>query len=92
VRECQPRLPQHLPSYRFCVAVRRNEFPADSDDIIPHNSLSASGRANLVTLLSPFKLVNLLPQEISYEVKGQNITGHLPAGKVHCLQKVIKMI
>jgi len=38
--------------------------------------------------LSPFKLVNLLPQEISYEIKGQNIIGQLPAGRIHRLQKV----
>jgi len=90
LRECLHRAThQHLLAYRFCVAVRSNEFPADSDVIIPANSLATSRRANImVSLLSPFKLVNLLPQEISYEIKGQNIIDQLPAGRIHRLQKV----
>lgn len=84
LRECVPVSTDLPDPYRFCVAVKRNEFPADSDDIIPQNSLpnivqlmSMSNRANLITLVSPFKLVNLLPHEISYEIKRQNIYGRV---------------
>lgn len=96
LRECRPMSPEdQSQSYRFCAAVKRNEFPADSDDIIPKNSLpsivqlmSMSNRANFITLLSPFKLVNLLPHEISYEIKRQNIHGRIPPGKHDSMSNV----
>jgi hypothetical protein len=99
IRECMARSQEGSQPYRFCVAVKRNEFPADSDEIIPQNSLpnivqlmSTSKRANLVTLLSPFKLVNLLPHEISYEIKDQGVFGRIPAGKEDRLNNVITVL
>jgi vacuolar protein sorting-associated protein 13D len=95
LRECAPRSPEFVQPYRFCVAVKRNEFPADGDDIIPQNSqpnivqlMCMSNRANLITLLSPFKLVNLLPHEISYEIKNKNIFGRIAPGKYENMSNV----
>lgn len=96
LRECATRSQElAVVPYRFCVAVKRNEFPADSDEIIPRNSLPniiqlmrMSNRANLITLLSPFKLNNLLPHEVSFEIVGKNCSGRIGPGKTKCMSGV----
>ncbi|CAG7684383.1 unnamed protein product [Allacma fusca] len=98
LKSCFSLAENQLEPYRFCVAVQKDEFPADEDELyrMPKGCnaaaqyLQMSKKVNVVTLLSPLTLVNLLPVEISYEVKGKSerTRGHVNAGKESCLNNV----
>lgn len=88
LRECTSVTSEEQQSYRFCVAVQRDDFPADDDQIIPPNThpsivqlMSLSKRANLITLQSPLTISNLLPHDVTFEIRSKGVFGHIPPGK-----------
>ncbi|XP_015598611.1 vacuolar protein sorting-associated protein 13D isoform X2 [Cephus cinctus] len=56
--------------FRMCVAVKRNNYPADVGQAIPAHSIS---------LLAPVTLTNLLPHEFLYSAGSEN--GRISPGK-----------
>lgn len=62
--------------HRMCVAVRRNNYPPDSMQVLP---------AHTITVMAPITLTNLLPYELIYEagVEGGRITPGCSAN-LHC--------
>ncbi|ODN01813.1 Vacuolar protein sorting-associated protein 13D [Orchesella cincta] len=88
LRECTSVTSEEQQCYRFCVAVKRDDFPADDEQIIPQNTLpslaqlmSTSKGANLVTLKSPLRISNSLPHELTFEIRLKGISGHIAPGK-----------
>jgi hypothetical protein len=97
LRYCSSFSPNQVQSYRFCVAIKRDEFPADTDEPRPAYSnpsqlisIGMTKRANLITLLSPLTIINLLPHEIQFDIKDNGLNGRILAGKKCCITNVRK--
>ena len=71
-------------SNRFCVAVKREGYPEDVPlpDGVPTKGLSVIPQpAHTITIMCPVVLVNLLPCDLSYQVKNTPAKGNIKAGK-----------
>lgn len=100
LRSCFSLAENQLQPYRFCVAVQKDEFPADEDDLyrVPKLASTAaqylqmSKKVNVVVLVSPLTVVNLLPVDLSYEIKSKSMNGsyhgHVHPGKESRLTNV----
>jgi len=104
LRTCTSLASNRTQPYRFCVAVKRDEFPADVDEPKPYKkaptynvAVGLAKRANLITILSPLTIINLLPYEVAFEIKehggssngGTSQMGHIGSGKKQCVTNVI---
>uniref|UniRef100_UPI00398EEC11 intermembrane lipid transfer protein VPS13D isoform X3 n=1 Tax=Pristiophorus japonicus TaxID=55135 RepID=UPI00398EEC11 len=82
-RECHSSDCDDNSSYRYCVAVKKENYP----DYLPLNLMSGNAMqvyrqpGHTVYLLPTLVLTNLLPCELSYYVKGTSINGPLKRGK-----------
>ncbi|XP_047493790.1 vacuolar protein sorting-associated protein 13D-like isoform X6 [Penaeus chinensis] len=95
LRAC-PAINTHLPPFRFCVHVKRDNFPVDSSPPSPptnsphltprHNEWVQPGHT--IVLVSPLTLVNLLPYDLHYEVKATGNVSRVKPGEDDCLHSV----
>ncbi|XP_078095172.1 intermembrane lipid transfer protein VPS13D isoform X5 [Mustelus asterias] len=82
-RECHSSDCDDSCSYRYCVAVKKENYP----DYLPLNLMSGNAMqvyrqpGHTIYLLPTLVLTNLLPCELSYYVKGTSINGPLKQGK-----------
>ncbi|XP_041061622.1 vacuolar protein sorting-associated protein 13D [Carcharodon carcharias] len=82
-RECHSSDCDDSCSYRYCVAVKKENYP----DYMPLNLMSGNAMqvyrqpGHTIYLLPTLVLTNLLPCELSYYVKGTSINGPLKQGK-----------
>ncbi|XP_025097802.1 vacuolar protein sorting-associated protein 13D-like isoform X4 [Pomacea canaliculata] len=68
--------------YRFCVSVLRENYPED-----PVSS-TTSMPGHRVTLLSPVTIINLLPLELHFYLRGTEVSGNLKPGREAALHGV----
>lgn len=67
---------RRIPFRRMCVAVRRNNYPADGAQVLPGHT---------ITVMAPITLTNLLPYELTYEASTES--GRISPGSnadLHC--------
>ncbi|XP_032904332.1 vacuolar protein sorting-associated protein 13D isoform X5 [Amblyraja radiata] len=82
-RECHSSDCDDNSSFRYCVAVKKENYP----DYLPLNLMSGNAMqvyrqpGHTIYLLPTLVLTNLLPCELSYYVKGTPISGSLKRGK-----------
>ncbi|XP_048417069.2 intermembrane lipid transfer protein VPS13D isoform X1 [Stegostoma tigrinum] len=82
-RECHSSDCDDNCSYRYCVAVKKENYP----DYLPLNLMSGNAMqvyrqpGHTIYLLPTLVLTNLLPCELSYYVKGTSIRAPLKQGK-----------
>ncbi|XP_053392152.1 intermembrane lipid transfer protein VPS13D-like, partial [Mercenaria mercenaria] len=74
LREC--RMPDSDAVFRYCVAVRRENFP---EDHFQSGVLPLPGHT--VVIMPPVTVVNLLPIDLHYYFKGTVIAGDVKPGK-----------
>ncbi|RWS28180.1 vacuolar protein sorting-associated protein 13D-like protein [Leptotrombidium deliense] len=74
-----------LPFY-ISIFVRRLNFPPDS--VFQHSTVSRTLPGHLISLLSPLKLLNLLPYELNFSFKNSNVSGTVKAGKYYSLHSL----
>lgn len=87
IRTCASLASNEIQPYRFCVAVKRDEFPIDTDQLRDVNkslslAIGLAKRANLITISSPLTIMNLLPYDVSYEIKNHSSGGILQSGRI----------
>ncbi|XP_068234590.1 intermembrane lipid transfer protein VPS13D-like [Palaemon carinicauda] len=94
LREC-PVINTQVPPFRFCVHVRRDNFPVDSSYPSPTSSPVLPARHNewvqpghSIVLVSPLTLLNLLPYDLHYEVKTTRNSGRIKPGEDSSLHSV----
>ncbi|XP_064107510.1 intermembrane lipid transfer protein VPS13D-like isoform X2 [Macrobrachium nipponense] len=94
LREC-PVINTQVPPFRFCVHVRRDNFPIDSSYPSPTSSPVLPARHNewvqpghSIVLVSPLTLLNLLPYDLHYEVKTTGNLGRIKPGEDSSLHSV----
>ncbi|XP_063884386.1 intermembrane lipid transfer protein VPS13D-like isoform X2 [Scylla paramamosain] len=83
----------HIPSFRFCVHLKRDNFPADADPPSPGPKVSPFSHwvqpGHTIMLVSPLTMVNLLPYDLHYEVKIPGTPkGRIRPGEDACLHSV----
>ncbi|XP_078281630.1 intermembrane lipid transfer protein VPS13D isoform X1 [Rhinoraja longicauda] len=82
-RECHSSDCDNNSSFRYCVAVKKENYP----DYLPLNLMSGNAMqvyrqpGHTIYLLPTLVLTNLLPCELSYYVKATPISGSLKRGK-----------
>uniref|UniRef100_A0A4W3GI10 Vacuolar protein sorting 13 homolog D n=1 Tax=Callorhinchus milii TaxID=7868 RepID=A0A4W3GI10_CALMI len=82
-RECHSADCDDSCCYRFCVAIKKENYP----DYLPLNMVSGNAMqvfrqpGHTVYLLPTMVLTNLLPCELCYYIKGTSISGPLKRGK-----------
>ena len=76
---------------RFCVSVHRQRFPED----LPPKQVSSVRQGmvfvqpgHIITLMPPVRIVNLLPLDLNYTIKGTDIQGTIKPGKTAALSAV----
>ncbi|KAK3737381.1 hypothetical protein QZH41_011519 [Actinostola sp. cb2023] len=70
--------------FRFCTAVQREGYPEDDpmSDVLPTKKLKVAPQpAHCISVLAPLVLVNLLPCDLSYNVKKSELGGNIKAGR-----------
>lgn len=80
---------------RFCVAVKREGYPEEApllENTTTKGLQMMSQPAHTLTVMYPVMLVNLLPCDLSYQVKNIPAKGSIKAGKSIPLYTVSKMI
>ncbi|XP_054856929.1 intermembrane lipid transfer protein VPS13D isoform X2 [Eublepharis macularius] len=82
-RECHAMESENSRFFRFCVAIKKENYP----DYMPSNIFSDSAKqifrqpGHTIYLLPTVVLCNLLPCELEFYVKGTPISGTLKPGK-----------
>uniref|UniRef100_A0A8C8S437 Vacuolar protein sorting 13 homolog D n=1 Tax=Pelusios castaneus TaxID=367368 RepID=A0A8C8S437_9SAUR len=82
-RECHSMESENSRFFRFCVAIKKENYP----DYMPSNIFSDSAKqifrqpGHTIYLLPTVVICNLLPCELEFYVKGMPITGTLKPGK-----------
>ncbi|XP_077168382.1 intermembrane lipid transfer protein VPS13D isoform X2 [Paroedura picta] len=82
-RECHAMESENSRFFRFCVAIKKENYP----DYMPSNIFSNSAKqifrqpGHTIYLLPTVVLCNLLPCELEFYVKGMPISGTLKPGK-----------
>ncbi|XP_019397092.1 PREDICTED: vacuolar protein sorting-associated protein 13D isoform X2 [Crocodylus porosus] len=82
-RECHSMESENSRFFRFCVAIRKENYP----DYMPSNIFSDSAKqifrqpGHIIYLLPTVVICNLLPCELEFYVKGMPINGTLKPGK-----------
>ncbi|XP_060026866.1 intermembrane lipid transfer protein VPS13D isoform X2 [Erinaceus europaeus] len=82
-RECHSMDTEKSRFFRFCVAIKKENYP----DYMPSNIFSDSAKqifrqpGHTIYLLPTVVICNLLPCELDFYVKGMPINGTLKAGK-----------
>lgn len=69
---------------RFCVAVKREGYPEDVPLLEGSQTKGLNvmpQAAHTLTIMYPVMLVNLLPCDLSYQVKNTPAKGNIKAGK-----------
>ncbi|XP_042225636.1 vacuolar protein sorting-associated protein 13D-like isoform X3 [Homarus americanus] len=82
--------------FRFCVHVKRDNFPIEVSTLSPPSSSAyTASRHNewvqpghTIVLVSPLTLVNLLPYDLHYEVKATGSKYRVKPGEDACLHSV----
>ncbi|XP_071526978.1 intermembrane lipid transfer protein VPS13D [Panulirus ornatus] len=81
--------------FRFCVHVKRDNFPVDASPPSPTSSSHVLPRHNewvqpghTIVLVSPLTLVNLLPHDLHYEVKATGNKSRIKPGEDACLHSI----
>ncbi|KAK7078969.1 Vacuolar protein sorting-associated protein [Halocaridina rubra] len=95
LREC-PVINTQVPPFRFCVHVKRDNFPVDSSYPSPPSSspLSAARQGDWVQpghsiiLVSPLTLQNLLPYDLHFKVKTTENQGRVKPGEDSSLHSI----
>ena len=72
---------------RCCVSVQRDGFPVENSSERPE-SLGVIQPAHTLTILPPIVLVNLLPIELSYCIRGYSLNGNIKPGRLSPIYKV----
>lgn len=85
-RECFPVSSTGQPAkkFRFCVAVKREGYPEEApllETTATKELHMMSQPAHTLTIMYPVMLVNLLPCDLSYQVKNIPAKGNIKAGK-----------
>ncbi|KYO48964.1 vacuolar protein sorting-associated protein 13D isoform D [Alligator mississippiensis] len=82
-RECHSMENENSRFFRFCVAIKKENYP----DYMPSNIFSDSAKqifrqpGHIIYLLPTVVICNLLPCELEFYVKGMPINGTLKPGK-----------
>ncbi|KAK7503179.1 hypothetical protein BaRGS_00005444, partial [Batillaria attramentaria] len=74
--------------YRFCVSVLRENYPEDTLQPPPPGHITPTVPGHLVTLLPPVTVINLLPLELHYYLRGTQVSGNLKPGHEAALHGV----
>lgn len=80
---------------RFCVAVKREGYPEEApllENTATKGLQMMSQPAHTLTVMYPVMLVNLLPCDLSYQVKNVPAKGSIKAGKAIPLYTVSEML
>ena len=80
---------------RFCVAVKREGYPEEApllENTTTKGLQMMSQPAHTLTIMYPVMLVNLLPCDLSYQVKNIPAKGSIKAGKSIPLYTVSEML
>ncbi|KAL8611447.1 hypothetical protein ACOMHN_014502 [Nucella lapillus] len=83
IRTCNAMEGQGL--FRFCVSILREKYPEDQTG--PHGFMTTLPGHQL-TLLPPVTIINLLPLELHYYLKGTHVSGNLKPGREAALHGV----
>ncbi|XP_048580764.1 intermembrane lipid transfer protein VPS13D isoform X3 [Nematostella vectensis] len=82
-RECHA--PGSTKKFRFCAVVRREGFPEDDvmSELVyqPSTFKLVSHPAHTISIVAPVVLINLLPCDLSYQVKSVGVKGDIKAGR-----------
>ena len=74
---------------RYCVSVQREGYPVDNPAEQPEN-YDVIQPAHTLTILPPIVLVNLLPTDLSFCIRGHSLSGNIKPGKLSPVYKVMK--
>ncbi|XP_028393538.1 vacuolar protein sorting-associated protein 13D-like [Dendronephthya gigantea] len=87
--ECPATSGRTGDNYRYCVSVQRDGFPVENSTAEhPLGKYEVTQPAHTITILPPIVLVNLLPVDLSYCIRGHSIGGNIKPGLLSPVYKV----